>query len=61
MSNVSETQCRWCRRPAEDEAYWMRFRSKFLPLCPECALNIKQVLKVGNHLARMVGEKLRAK
>jgi hypothetical protein len=59
MNAIPEVQCGWCKKPATDPSTWLHFGKKQWPLCLACSLNIKQVLKAGNHLARMVGQKLR--
>jgi hypothetical protein len=55
------TECRWCKGPAFDPNFYFRKWNLNIPLCPECAILIKQGLNIGQVLAKFGRQKLAEK
>jgi hypothetical protein len=55
------TECRWCKSPAFDPNYYFRKFGMLVPLCPECAILIKQGLSMGQVIAKTFRNKLAEK
>ena len=61
LEQKGPNECRWCKSPAFNPNYYFRKFGMDIPLCPECAILIKQGLSIGQVIAKTLRGKLAEK